>query len=400
VREPPPPAGARFAQAHAAPLPQPPAPSAQDAPATRRSRRAVARAWARVLDRRSLRADLPFDEAGGDSLRLIRLIFELETQCGTSLELAPFSDDLRPSEMARALDCCLRKPVGTDGDRSDAAPPDVFLLPAIGGDDPRLVDFRADCRPVVRIDLVELGDWSDLIAPGIDLPALAGSLAQRIIDRAPDGPLRLAGWSYGGHLAVAVASALGAMGREVAFLGILDTTTSPSTFADLEPQRRPARMENLRKVPAWIRNGEATDRLADFIVTRLVARPRLLRLAARLRHTWLPFGFRFHLNRRMGLRLRRDLLETWRLRRDPPPPLSVTALVLFRAAETEPFAPDEVGWCAAYPDIRIVPVTGDHSTMLEPPHLATLCARFTEIVSETRLPLPPWGEVEARERRG
>jgi thioesterase domain-containing protein len=377
--EPEPPSAAWLAPAHVTSLPLPRAVSA--APATRRSRKAVARAWVRVLDRRSLRADLPFDEAGGDSLRLIRLIFELESQCGISLELAPFSGDLRPSDMARALDRCLRKPA--DDDAGPEAAPDVFLLPAIGGDDPRLVNFRAVCRSALRVELVELGDWPALITPGFDLAALAGSLAQQIMDRAPCGPLRLAGWSYGGHLAVAVASALCQAGCNVAFLGILDTTTSPLTFADLAPQRRPTRMENLRQVPAWIRAGEATNRLADFIVTRMVARPRLLRLAARLRHAWLPFGFGFHLNRRMGLRLRRDLLEAWRLRRDPPPPLSVTSLVLFRAAETEPFAPDEVGWCAAYPDIRIVPVTGGHTTMLEPPHLATLCARFVEAVLHT-----------------
>jgi thioesterase domain-containing protein len=364
---------APLASPRAAPLTQLHPSSA--APATRRARKAVARAWTRVLDRRSLRADLPFDEAGGDSLRLIRLIFELEMQCGISLELAPFSGDLRPSDMARALDRCLRKPAG---DEHDGAAPDVFLLPAIGGDDPRLVNFRATCRPNVRVELVELGDWPELIAPGFDLSVLAGSLARQIMDRAPSGALRLAGWSYGGHLAVAVASVLCEAGREVAFLGILDTTTSPLTFADLAVQRSPTRMENLRQVPAWIRAGEAKNRLADFIVTRVVARPRLLRLAARLRHAWLPFGFGFHLNRRMGLRLRRDLLEVWRLRRDPPPPLSVGSLVLFRAAETEPFAPDEVGWCAAYPELRIVPISGDHTTMLEPPHLATLCARFAE----------------------
>jgi len=368
---------AQFTPARPAPLPFPdPA-----LPATRRSRKAVARAWTRVLDRHSLRADLPFDEAGGDSLKLIRLIFELETQCGTSLELAPFSGDLRPSDMARALDRCLH---GLAADAADmAAIPDVFLLPAIGGDDPRLVNFRAACRSAVRVELVELGDWPELIAPGYDMADLVGSLARRIVDRAPSGPLRLAGWSYGGHLGVAVASALCAAGRGVAFVGILDTTTSPLTFADLEPQPRPTRVDNLRQVPDWIRAGDATNRLADFIVTRIVARPRLLRLAARLRHIWLPFGFGFHLNRRMGLRLRRDLLEVWRLRREPPPPLSVPSLVLFRADETEPFAPDEVGWSAAYQELRIVPVPGDHKSMLEPPHLATLCARFIEAVQQT-----------------
>ena len=53
-----------------------------------------------------------------------------------------------------------------------------------------------------------MGDWPDLTAPGFDLTTLATRLAEQIMDRADSGPLRLAGWSYGGHLAVAVASAL------------------------------------------------------------------------------------------------------------------------------------------------------------------------------------------------
>lgn len=355
--------------------------SARAAPATRRARKAVARAWVRVLHRHTLRADLPFDEAGGDSLRLIRLIFEIESQCGITLELAPFSGDLRPSDMARALDRYLSKPADEDADVE--AVPDVFLLPAIGGDDPRLVNFRAECCSALQVELVELGDWPELTAPGCDMSALVGSLAQKIMHRAPSGPLRLAGWSYGGLLAVAVASVLCKAGREVAFLGIFDTSTSLLSVVDLAQRRRPTRMENLRQVPAWIRAGEVTDRLADFIVTRVVARPRLLRLAVRLRHTWLPFGFGFHLNRRMGLRLRRDMMVAWRLRQDPPPPLSVASIVLFRAAETVPFLPDEEGWCAPYPGLRIVPVTGGHTTMLEPPHRATLRAHFIEAVLRT-----------------
>jgi thioesterase domain-containing protein len=356
----------------AAPLVQ--SPLSEPLPATRRARTAVARAWRRVLNRRSLRADLSFGEAGGDSLRLLKLVFDLETQCGISLPLAPFSSDLRPSEMARALDRCLRGLV----DETDSTAPVVFLLPAIGGDDPRLVDLRTLCRPALRVELVDLGDWPELLEPGFDLPTLARRLAARIATRAPSGRLLLAGWSYGGFIAVAVGAALNEIGREVVFVGVLDTTASPMSLVDLAPRRRPTRLENLRAAPDWIRAGQGRERLADFIVTRVVVRPRLLRLAVRLRHVWLPFGFRFHMNRRMGLRLRQDLMAAWRRRQDPPPAVPGRSVVLFRAAETVPDLVDELGWCAAYPGLRIVAVTGAHTTMLEPPHLATLCERFVE----------------------
>jgi len=342
--------------------------------ATRRARRSVARAWRRVLNRSSLRADVTFAEAGGDSLRLLKLVFDLETQCGISLPLAPFSSDLRPSEMARALDRCLRGLV----DETDTTAPMVFLLPAIGGDDPRLVDLRTLCRPALRVELVDLGDWPELLEPEFDVPTLARRLAARIATCAPSGRLMLAGWSYGGFIAVAVGAALGEIGREVAFVGVLDTTASPMSLVDLAPHRRPTRLENLRSVPAWIRAGQGRERAADFIVARVVARPRLLRLAVRLRHVWLPFGFRFHMNRRMGLRLRHDLMAAWRRRQEPPPAVPGRSVVLFRAADTVPDLVDELGWCAAYPGLRIVAVTGAHTTMLEPPHLATLCECFVE----------------------
>lgn len=363
----------RFARA-ASPEPHPHFDSAEQPPATRRARKAVAHAWVQVLDRRSLRADLTFDEAGGDSLRMLRLIFDLERQCRIGLPLAPFSTDLRPSEMARALDRCL----SGLADETDETAPALFLLPAIGGDDPRLVQLRALCRPALRPELVNLGDWPELLEPGFDIPTLARRLAERITARAPSGPLLLAGWSYGGFLAIAVGAALCEAGREVAFLGILDTTASPTSLVDLAPQRRPTRMENLRQVPAWIRNGQIKTRMADLIVTRVVVRPRLLRLMVRLRRMWLPFGFGFHLNWSIGLRLRRDLLAEWRGRLETPPPVPGRSVVLFRAGETVPDVPDELGWCAAYPDLRIVAITGGHTTMLEPPHLATLCERFTE----------------------
>ncbi len=362
-------------QARTPPQHQPPGP-AEQTPPSRRARNAVARAWMRVLDRRSLRADLAFDEAGGDSLRLIRLIFELEVQCGINLKLDAFTSDLRPSEMARALDRCLRG-------LADAPPsgaPEVFLLPAVGGDDPRLVKFRAGCQSALRIELVDLGDWSELIEPTFDLPTLVKSVARWIMDRAPTGPLRLVGWSYGGHLSILVASALHQAGREVAFLGILDTLSSPMTLADLAPQPQPTRMENLRQVPAWIRRGELRNRLADFIIARVVVRPRLLRLAARYRRMWLPFGFSFYLNQRIGLRLRRDMLSSWRRRLEPPPPLPIASIVLFRAEESEPAVPDAVGWCAAYPGISIVEIPGGHWTMLDPPNLIPFCERFTTAV--------------------
>lgn len=449
-------------------LAQPHRDRSRHAPASRRARKAVARAWVRVLDRRSLRADLTFDEAGGDLLGLLRLIVTLERECGIDLPLAAFATDLCPSEMACVLDRCLQGLV----DEADETGPAVFVLPPLSCLATLLEPFRRTCWPALRIEIVDPGDWPEMFEPGCDLLALAHRAAGHIAARAPSGPLLLAGYSYGGYLALEVAAALCQCGRKVAFVGILDTVTAPMGLDDPAPQPQPIHIDNvrrppirmtigalqdrlentmvgivnhfvvqpcryllwlmgkLRQVPTWIRTGEVGRRLAAYIVSivnrfvrmvsgmvnRLIAqarltmlrlreqfrqartdigtsrfehqlaeliverfatRPRLLRLLAGLRRLWLPSGFGFRLNLLMGTRLRRDLLAAWRKRAERPL-LPGTQIVLFRAEDTARTVTDETGWCAIYPGLRVVPVPGGHLSLVEPPHLATLCERFTE----------------------
>src|SRR5262249_13556918 len=97
------------------------------------ARAAVARAWQQTLDRAPFLPARPFEEAGGDSLRLLQFVFRLEQQCGRPLPLEAFSGTTRPSDFAPALDRLL------DEARSGAGrSPTLFLLPGMGGDEPRL----------------------------------------------------------------------------------------------------------------------------------------------------------------------------------------------------------------------------------------------------------------------
>lgn len=54
---------------------------------------------------------------------------------------------------------------------------------------------------------------------------LAQHAAACVLREQPEGALHLLGWSFGGRLAVALAERLRAAGREIAFLGLLDTAT-------------------------------------------------------------------------------------------------------------------------------------------------------------------------------
>jgi thioesterase domain-containing protein/acyl carrier protein len=336
------------------------------------ARRAVARAWLRVLDRSSLDADVPFEEAGGDSLRLLRFVFHLEEQYRLTLPLDAFRAELRPSDYAQALDTCLgHAPIVRDSS------PVVFLLPGTSKDGPRLARFRAACAPALHMVPLDYGDWPEWCTPNFDFTALLAHLIRAIEIQAPEGPILLAGYSIGGIIAHALATALSASGRSIGFLGILDIDITRPEAALMSRKRRFLR-QKLSDLVDLVRRGKGTDALAWIIaysLTRPGRRP-MLRLAARLRHLPLPGALGFYLHRRLLMTV---LLQVVAARRaeatSPARPLRVPA-VLFRSEAHAIGAADDLGWRDYCPGIAVVPVCGDHHTMLDLDNLETLCRSF------------------------
>lgn len=143
-------------------------------------RDAVAQAWSRTLDRQSLESDLAFDEAGGDSLRFLILMYHVEEQLGASLPLDLFALSMRPSDVGAAV---ARHLAG--GAEGGGALPVLFLLPGIGGDEPRLMRFREACAKELRVVPIDYGTWRDWISLDFDLDPLLARIAADIQARAP-----------------------------------------------------------------------------------------------------------------------------------------------------------------------------------------------------------------------
>lgn len=334
-----------------------------------RARRAVESAWLRVLDRASLDADLPFDEAGGDSLRLLRFIFHLEQQSGIALPLDAFYADLRPSVFAQRLE----QQWGDRPPREMNAGLTLFLLPGVGKDEPRLARFRAACAPL-RMIPIDYGDWPEWIAPGFDLAAIIARIVAAIEAEAPDGPILLAGYSLGGKIAYAVAIALASAGRTIGFLGILDTDISSDEASPGMWQR----------FMAEARRGRGAERFAASASRFLTQLPWAspLRLAGLLCRARLPgdFGFYLHWHLRRHV-LARLVRRGWARMASPLPQLRGPA-ILFRSAEHERHAADDLGWRRICPEVTTVAVAGGHGTMFDAPNLAALCAHFKAALLE------------------
>ena len=339
---------------------------------------AVASAWRQVLDRSSFKRNLSFEQAGGDLLSMQQFAFRIEQSCGLRMPLELFHLALRPSDFVRALDQRLDlAPISAD-DR-----PKVFLLPGAYGFDSRLAHFSAGCSHALQIIGVPYPDWPEMVQPDVTFETIVADAVAFITERAPTGPLLMAGQSYGGHVAYAAALALSAAGRSVGFLGILDTAevirTPPLTLsARLVDRSRWGRiLQDLRR-------GYFRPMLRRILHESLFERPntkRLLSHLSPLRHLQLrPLALNYHLQQHFNYVLRVQLLHRWR----PPlsePPLPARCFV-FRAASNPPDAPYDLGWGRRCADVTVVPLAGDHVTIFDVPHRATLCARFVEAVEQ------------------
>jgi len=101
----------------------------------------------------------------------------------------------------------------------------MFLFGGSGGLDERaFVDFRTHLGKVLACELVPLGSWRDWVVEGSDFNKLVKRVRCYIETRSFGRPIRLAGYSQGGQIAYATATALALEqdGNRVESWGLID----------------------------------------------------------------------------------------------------------------------------------------------------------------------------------
>ena len=101
----------------------------------------------------------------------------------------------------------------------------VFLFPGLNGDEPLLALFRAELAADVNFVTMSYPDWRTHLRAEYTFESLVEELASQIADQAV--PIRLAGYSFGGLVAAAVAARLRTQGLQVCFLMLIDTPALP-----------------------------------------------------------------------------------------------------------------------------------------------------------------------------
>ncbi|MCQ4122383.1 non-ribosomal peptide synthetase [Rhodococcus tibetensis] len=177
--------------------------------------------------------DEDFFALGGTSLTAIGVVTAVEERLGRAVPLQALFLDPTAAGLARRLDA------ESDSARSDAGAIDAALRVLVplhpGGSRPPLFCVHAGIGLAWAYTSLVRHLSPDRPVYGLQLPALSGGpnyesieeLARRYVDEVkaiqPNGPYHLLGWSLGGTIAHAMATALRCDGDEVAALVLLDS---------------------------------------------------------------------------------------------------------------------------------------------------------------------------------
>jgi thioesterase domain-containing protein len=276
---------------------------------------------------------------------------------------------MRPAEVAAAL-----SRQETEAASADARPI-VFLMPGLDDDEKRLALFRTALQDRVRFILIEYPDWPEMARPGWGFADMVDAVARQVVGRGTGGPVLLTGYSFGGQVAFATACRLVEQGCPVRWLGILDTD-----ITDVPQPLSGGLLERLRRYCGEIARDVRRDRLhksLGLLLAKLVRDGAALPFADRMAPSWralLPLRTQFWFDRRTRSILRMRAL--WATSGAAGCDTLDAPVTLFRSEAGRGSSPPDLGWGARCPALSIVPISGDHHTLFDPPYRDELYIRY------------------------
>jgi amino acid adenylation domain-containing protein len=310
--------------------------------------------WESLLAARPIGIHDEFFDVGGHSLLGVRLIAEIDRRCGRRLPLSRLFEAptiaalaaLLRTDASPAPSCLVR--IGAAGSRYR-----LFFVPGATGTVSYLHPLAQQLGSDTSFYAFQAQGLEGSSAPHQTLDAMAAHYAALLLEAQPHGPYLLAGHSFGGIVAFAIAQILVERGQEIALLAVVDGH-APNAFASLaaEPVADDAQlMRDLGRLTVQLPDGGEPDHLR-----------RLLNV------------YRSHLQMRPCL---------------PPESSRPVPISLFRAAALLPDTPldpslgEHLGW-AAYSNRRVSVnyVPGNHMTMMSQPHVVSLAESIAQAMND------------------
>jgi oxalate---CoA ligase len=367
-----------------------------------RVRTAVERAWTSVLDRRSFRANAQWDLAGGDSIGAMRVWLQIEEQLATQLPMDHVEFTMTPNKLIYVIQNLLEH--GSKQRRLAQQQPLIFLMPPAHGYTPSLAKFRAALDGRVRFEIIRYPQIDRFIDGGAEFDALVDAAVTQIFEKGSQEEYYLAGYSFGGFVALETARRLLTAGHQIGFLGLIDTRlVAPmqkrrSIFAKARdymrrprlrslPRTKETRKADIRPVAAFVASfwgacGAAYQDILWWFVEKLTRNCpwSVLRQIDRLMRS-MPGSGAFAFQLELIARLRMHALQRLTIK-----PLEVSA-TLFRCDEWGANLPD-YGWGKICRQLAVLPIRGGHLSVFEPEFRETLCMRFLQAIKAAQVRRP------------
>ena len=338
--------------------------------------------WSELLGQKTIAREDDFFSLGGHSLLALRLFARINRGFGLNLPLASIIHHPTLAGLADAIKngmaAAAAKPATAGEDQDDAVGHLVCLkagsagnvpLFCIHGGDGAVLFYRGfsallpDTLPVYAIESLALSTRGNITRRSIEETAAAYA---RLIESAwPQGPVRVAGYSFGGVVAHAIACHFSERGRKVDFVGLFDTHNPTA------PRRRYSAAERLAVF--WKQNRERglPERLLALggRIGEGVATHRRVKAEVEQAMREGPAEEHSDLRRVQVREENRQAMDAYQ------PPVFPGAITLFKAMTPSDKVewPEDFGWSSrAGGGLRIVPVPGRHLTLFEPGQVETL----------------------------
>jgi amino acid adenylation domain-containing protein len=191
----------------------------------------VAQVWQGLLHAPVRGSDDDFFEAGGDSLKAISFMMELERALGLELPVTLINEAPTFAGLCGALrDLGKTRYTPLVPLKAGGGSPPVFFIHGVGGN---VVELFQTARRVAypgAVIGIQARGLASQDPPHRTVEAMASEYLRQIKGRQPEGPYYLCGYSFGGLVAFELARRLWESGDEVGLVGLFDTMTSPARW--------------------------------------------------------------------------------------------------------------------------------------------------------------------------
>ena len=207
--------------------------------------------------------------------------------------------------------------------------------------------------------------------PPISLSEMASAYVQAIKTTQPEGPYHLCGWSFGGLLALEIATQLYTTGATIGSLIIIDTDLSrlPGYLRLLPVTDKPVFMlKKLAKLGHWVLSRirkQAVSENMQYVYSILTRTYRRLLYKERIERKMYPSGIPEPVRMNMDTNFKiQDLYNI--------PKLPVKIHVLCASGRSGILEPNFLGWKLVSNEIVLRKIEGDHNTIMAEPNVSVL----------------------------